>query len=321
MKALAFDFETRTEQTFPAAEAAAAHQAGGEGTYVWYDLDAAADPGGAEEVLRRLGLDGPRLAAALDTGTIPEQRLYSDGMHIVVTAPVVDRGDLKLAGVALLLGEGYCVTVRLGPVEFVEEAWESCPGDFRNFARSPGFLIYEFWDHLIASYRESAESLGDRVRQAQNEAFGQTGDGIFGRVAALSRELLTLRRAMVASRESLAVLVTRRSALVPKSTRPYLRALVGSLDRLVADLAVEREILSETLNLYIGMVGHRTNQVVNRLTVISFVFLPLTFFCGVYGMNFAIPETQFRFGYPVFWLLSLTFVTVAITMMRRRGWV
>ena len=303
------------------ADAAALRRADGEGPYVWVDLDVAADRPGAEEVLRRLGLDGPRLASALATERVPDQKSYSDGMHMVVTAPVVDRGDLKLAGVALLLGEGYCATIRPGPVEFVEEAWQSCPSDFKNFARSPGFLIYEFWDHLIASYREAAESVGDRVRQAQNEAFDQSSDSIFGRVASLSRELLTLRRAMVAAREGLAVLATRQSALVPKSTRPYLRALVGSLDRLVADLAVEREILSETLNLYIGLVGHRTNQVVNRLTVISFVFLPLTFFCGVYGMNFTIPETQFRYGYPVFWVLSLTFVTIAITLMRRRGWV
>ncbi|MFO0952937.1 MAG: CorA family divalent cation transporter [Isosphaeraceae bacterium] len=321
MKALVFDFTTRIEQETAPIAACAYYQADGEGPYVWFDLDTGRDPDGARGVLRRVGLDGERLEAALDTSKMPEQRLYQDGIHTFVIAPVVDRGDLRLAGVAFLLGTGYCATVRSGPVEFVEEAWQSCPGDFRNFAKTPGFLIYEFWDHLIASYRECAESLGDRVRQAQSAAFDETGDAIFGRVAALSRELLMLRRAMVASRETLDTLVTRRSALVPKSTKPYLRALVGSLDRLVADLAVEREILSETLNLYIGMVGHRTNQVVNRLTVISFVFLPLTFFCSVYGMNFFIPETQLRYGYPVFWILSLTFITTALSVMRRRGWV
>ena len=221
----------------------------------------------------------------------------------------------------LLLAGGFCATVRCGSVEFLEEAWNTCPADFRNFARSPGFLIYEFWDHLIASYRDAADSLGDRVQRAQNEAFNATGDEIFGSVAALSGELLTLRRAMVAAREALTVIATRRSAHVPKSTRPYLRALVGTLDRLVADLAVEREILAETLNLYIGLVGHRTNRVVNRLTVVSFVFLPLTFLCGVYGMNFdVLPELHWTYGYAGFWMVSFSIFLGVLIFMKRRRW-
>ena len=83
----------------------------------------------------------------------------------------------------------------------------------------------------------------------------------------------------------------------------------------------EREILAETLNLYIGMVGHRTNQVVNRLTVVSFVFLPLTFLCGVYGMNFEVlPELKWRYGYMLFWVVSTIIVAALLTYMRKRRW-
>ena len=102
---------------------------------------------------------------------------------------------------------------------------------------------------------------------------------------------------------------------------PYLQALVGSIDGLVADLAVDREILAETLNLYIGLVGHRTNQVVNRLTVVSFVFLPLTFLCGVYGMNFRhLPELEWEYGYAAFWVTTVTLAGAGLYLMRRRGW-
>ena len=134
-------------------------------------------------------------------------------------------------------------------------------------------------------------------------------------------DLLTLRRTMVAAREVLSELATRRSPVVAASTMPFLQTLVAALDRLVADLAVEREILAETLNLYIGLVGHRTNQVVNRLTILSFVFLPLTFLCGVYGMNFRVlPELEWRYGYLTFWIVAALIVATTLTYMRRRGW-
>ena len=319
MRTRAFDFTAKTERELIAGEVA---QARAQGAYVWIDLDASADRDAARPMLLGFGLDGPAADAALDPdadGAPP--RPSADAIRLTVAAPG-PRGDrVELIAVSLLLGEGFCATVRRGGVAFIDDVWSTCPADFRNFARSPGFLIYEFWDHLIAAYRDAAGSLSDRVRRAQDEAFDATGDEIFGRVAALSGELLTLRRAMVAAREALTVIATRRSALVPKSTRPYLRALVGTLDRLVADLAVEREILAETLNLYIGLVGHRTNQVVNRLTVVSFVFLPLTFLCGVYGMNFdVLPELHWTYGYAGFWAVSLATVWALLRSMKRRKW-
>ena len=280
------------------------------------------DPVEAEGVLRGLGLDEPTVAAALE----PEIRgaaTYrpSKGVLILfVSSPEVNGAEVLARPVGLLLSEDFCVTVRRGPIAFLNEVWRSCPDDFRRFAKSPGFLLYEFWDHLIGSYRVAADRLGDRVLQAQDEAF-EAGDEIFGRVSGLSRDLLSVRRAMVSAREVLAELTNRRSTVVPASTMPYLQALLAALDRLVSDLAVEREILSETLNLYIGLVGHRTNQVVNRLTVVSFVFLPLTFLCGVYGMNFRyFPELEWRFAYPFFWLLTSAIVATSLTYMRRRGW-
>ena len=80
----------------------------------------------------------------------------------------------------------------------------------------------------------------------------------------------------------------------------------------------DRDILSESLNLYMSMVGHRTNRVMNRLTVVSVIFLPLSFLCGVYGMNFdVLPELHWKFGYAFFWALVLTLVIVIIAVLRR----
>ena len=84
------------------------------------------------------------------------------------------------------------------------------------------------------------------------------------------------------------------------------------------DLLVDRDILTDSLNLYMSLVSHRTNEVMKRLTVVSVVFLPLTFLCGVYGMNFdVLPELRWHFGYAYFWTLVVTVVVGLFLVMKR----
>ena len=87
------------------------------------------------------------------------------------------------------------------------------------------------------------------------------------------------------------------------------------------NIALTRSVLNETLNLYMGMVSHRTNRIVNRLTLFSMVFLPLSFLVGVYGMNFEVmPELRWPYAYPVFWLVVAAFVAAFIAFVRKKQW-
>jgi len=71
-----------------------------------------------------------------------------------------------------------------------------------------------------------------------------------------------------------------------------------------------------------GMVSHRTNRVVNRLTIFSMIFLPLSFLCGVYGMNFDVmPELRWPYAYLVFWLAVAAFVAAFVVFVRRKKWI
>ena len=103
---------------------------------------------------------------------------------------------------------------------------------------------------------------------------------------------------------------------------------VGQLDQALA-LADEahqaaasahlRPRLAESLNLHVSLVAHRTNRVVTRLTAVSMLFLPLTFMCGVYGMNFEVfPELKWRSGYGLFWLLAILITVSQLIFLRKK---
>ena len=146
-------------------------------------------------------------------------------------------------------------------------------------------------------------------------------DHIFATVAGLMRAILEFYKLIVASREVFHDLSVRLSPYIPDTTQPYLEKKAALLDRLSIDVTTEREILSESLQLYMGIVTHRTNAVLTRLTILSTFFLPLSFLVGLYGMNLKMPETHWEYGYLWFWFLAATTVFGGGFYMKRRGWI
>ena len=316
--AVEFDFEARQERPIPLEDAS---RACAEGRFCWIDLDADADRDEARDALLGLGVDAAAVGRALAGFDDGRHDFLDDVVHVTVSAAELSGGALVTSPVDLVIGRSFLVSLHRGDPEFLEQVRRSYRLDFQSFARSPGFLLYEFWDHLIASYKAATRGLCDRVRGLQHGIFGATGDAIFARVAAVSDDLLSLRRVVLAAREVLSELCNRRSTAVAETTRPFLEKMVGTLERVVADLTVERETVAEALNLYLAVVSYKTNQVVNRLTVVSLVFLPLTFLCGVYGMNFKyLPEVEWRHGYILFWVSAAAVAAVTLGVMKRQGW-
>jgi hypothetical protein len=131
--------------------------------------------------------------------------------------------------------------------------------------------------------------MGERVERLQTELnSGNVNDAAFVRLSELGADLLHFRKLLMPARAVLSDMSTRRSIFLSEATQGFLANMVGTVDHLIQDMLVDREILSQSLDLYMSVVSHRTNEVMKRLTVVSVVFLPLTFLVGVYGMNFKV---------------------------------
>jgi magnesium transporter len=318
MRIIEFDFAARVDREVPAEvvpEAVAA------GRYCWIDARNE-DRAAAETLLERLRL--PDHVAAEVFGPDREGRcdVYEACLHLAVNEAHVEDGRLSATPVDVVLAPGFMFTYRTREVRFLQTMRETCHEDFVRFSRSPGFLLYEVGDHLLNVYRQNLRQLAAAVQAARLKLFGAVDDAIFRDVAALTSDLVAFRRIVLAARDIFHELATRRSAFVSETTQPFLDRIAQTLERLSDDLAGEREVLSEALNLYLGIVGHRTNRIVSRLTVISLVFLPLSFLCGVYGMNFErMPELSWRHGYLFFWGVALLVGGGLLYVIHRKRWI
>jgi magnesium transporter len=317
LRIVAFDFAARTDREVPPDQLAGALQAG---QYVWLDADLAS-AAETRRLLEAQAIGSLVLDEVFGTDIEGRYDVYENCIHAAVTEARFEGGRLATTYVDVLLAAGLILTYRRREADFLNQICRIYRDDFQKFSRSPGFLLYEIGDRLADGYRKTLRRFSASTEEVELALFGRAGDEIFRSVAELTGDLLKFRGIVLSSRELLHGLAARRSPFVSETTQPFLENLAGTMSRLGVDIATERETLTETLNLYMGMVGHRTNRVVNRLTVISMIFLPLTFLCGVYGMNFdCIPETRWPHGYLFFWIAAFGIAGVLTLIMWRRKW-
>ncbi len=316
--AIEFDFEKKVCRAIAAAEALVSCESGRE---CWVDLDQTDVPA-AKAVLEKLGVNPHAIEQALGPDREGRHDLYDDCLHFAVSAVRLKGDAIATDHVDVIVAPKFIVTIHRGPVDFIDQIRKVYNRDFEKFAKSLSFIIFEVFDHLLDNYRQAIRGLETLVEQLQGRIFTGADDGIFELVGRATKSILAFRAVLTSTRDVGHELATRRSIFVSETAQPFLSNIVGTLERLSEDLAIQREVLAEALNLYLGIVSHRTNRVVNRLTALSVIFLPLTFLCGVYGMNFkTFPELEWQYSYPAFWVVALTVALGLITFMRRQGWV
>lgn len=311
------DFAGKAERTLSMDEVDASVAAG---RFVWIDVDVH-DPDAAQPILAELDLmDEDVLEDALGDEVGTQYARYPRHLHMVMTGCHVREREFELHRVDVLLSTNTMVTIHRGPVNFVSAVKRDYREDFLHHAKTPSFLVYELWDHLLDSYGVVQDHLEGRVEQLEQALIKDVDDDVFAEVAELGSDLLHFRKILLPARTVLTDLSTRKSRFISEATQPFLANMVGTVERVLQDVLVAREILANSVNLYMSVVGHRTNEIMRRLTVVSVIFLPLTFLVGVYGMNFDHqPEVHWRYGYVAFWGLTITLsVGLLIFLSRKR---
>ncbi len=274
-------------------------------------------------VLKEVGVDLDTVDRITNNQGHGVLRFGRGAIHCTLLEATAVGRNLTLKPIHLVIGTNFMFTLCDGHSDVIADVCESYEDDFYQQAQSGGFLLFELVDSLILDYRQTLGELAGDVESMQNRLIKNEKDPeIFHDFSILSAALLEFRNAVAAARESVDGLSNRRSKFISESAQPFLERQAIPLDRLSGDATTERAILSETLNLYMGMTSHKTNLVINRLVIISMVFLPLNFLAAVYGMNFKhIPEFGWRFGYLAFWCFATCLAVAIIIIFKRKKWI
>ena len=322
------DFRDRSHGMLAPSEVAAAI-AGGR--FVWIDLDTRqADAAAAVAALPPGALDGlNHEAIAAGAGRERGTRLFRQekllqirlvGLVACESLSGCEAGPGRLVGQALdvIIGEGFLLTLHDGPCEVLAAVRGDYLHDFHRHAATPSYLVYEIWNEQVEQFLAMQNRLEEEVDITRLKLRGTADEATLQELADVTGRLLALRKRVLPARRVLEELVSRKTTLVSEATLAFLGKMIETLERLLSDIGSNLGILESAMNFSLTVATHRTNTIMNRLAVVSTIFLPLTFLCGVYGMNFeVIPETTWTHGYYYFWGVSAAITLVMVVALRR----
>jgi magnesium transporter len=160
----------------------------------------------------------------------------------------------------------------------------------------PGFICYALFDTIIDWYFVALNQIGDELEAIEDRIYDKADKTIMYDTQHMKRTLISLRRASWPERDKINDMIRTESPLITKETKTYLRDAYDHCIQIIDLIESYKEISASNIDLYLSMVSNRMNEIMKVLTIISVIFIPLTFVAGVYGMNFAPidPDTNRR---------------------------
>jgi magnesium transporter len=183
------------------------------------------------------------------------------------------------------------------------------------------YLFYRLMDTIVDNYFFVTEHLSSRMEQLEEKVLQQVDQQTLAEIQQLKKLIMRFKRLAVPLREPSMILYKEDLVHIKKSTRPFLRDVYEHVMQVQESVEIQREAIGGLMELYHSGVSQRTNQIMQVLTIISTIFIPLTFIAGIYGMNFKnMPELSWPFGYAAVWGLMLVITVFMLIIFRRKKW-
>jgi len=290
----------------------------------WVNVDGLHDISIFEAVEERFGVHRLALEDVLSTSTRPKVEVFESHFLVVLKMLSFDEDAESIVAeqVSFIVGDRYLFSFqeRYGDV-FEPVRVRLRESQRRIRSRGTDYLMYALVDAIVDRYFRILETIGDLIEGLEIAAIDNPEPEVMHRIHHLRREMLVLRRAVWPLREAIGQLYRGEVPHVTEETQLFLRDVYDHAVQVIDTVETLREVLSGALDLYMSGVSNRMNEVMKVLTIIATIFIPLSFFAGLYGMNFEyMPELGIRWAYPAL----LTFMAgIAVAMLwyfRRRGW-
>jgi magnesium transporter len=234
-----------------------------------------------------------------------------------------DNENIVIEQVSFVLGKNYVLTFQESEGDVFDSIRERIRlGNGRIRGLKSDYLMYALIDSVVDHYFSIIETLGNKIEDLETELFAGTArENINIEVQQLKREILKVRRAIFPLRDIINRIEKSNHPLIFKRTITYFRDVYDHLIQVSENIDIYREMIWSLMDMYMTTISNRMNEVMKVLTIMSSIFIPLTFLAGIYGMNFEhIPELKYHNAY--FILLGVMFLIFVglLFYFKRRRW-
>ncbi len=289
----------------------------------WIDIDKIQEVPLVEQIGKHYGLDGLVLEDILNVDQLPKLDDHHNYIFFTLKMLSLEKtGQIRQEHVSFVLGNDYLLSFQEKPGDVFNSIRKRIENQYgRHRRKGTDYLLYSLIDVVVDHYFIIVEHLGDRLAELEFKVSGKSDQRLVHSITELKREFIYLRKVLIPLREAIRKLSISENDLIKEENTKYFDDVLDHVNQVIQDLEAQRELLGSVMDLYNSSLTQRMNNVMKTLTVITTVFIPLTFIVGIYGMNFKhMPELEWHYGYPV--TLGVMFV-IGLCMfiwMKRREW-
>jgi len=301
------------------------------GLVSWVNIEGLGDAEMFQRMAEHFHLHPLAIEDVFNTNQRPKVDDYPGHLFIVAQMVYLDEKSEEVCAeqVSLFLGRELLISIQEEPDQDVFEPVRHriLGGNEQIRGGGADYLAYALLDAVTDHFFPMLEVVGESLEDLEEELLERPTKASLEKLHEIKRTLLLLRRAAWPQRELLNNLQRDQTGIIKDTTKIYLRDCYDHLVQIMDIIENYREMASSLMDIYLSAISIRTNDIMRVLTVISAIFIPLTFVAGVYGMNFdkdagplSMPELRHKYGY-VICIASMALIAFGqLFFFWKKGW-
>lgn len=239
--------------------------------------------------------------------------------QIFLVSHILKNIDSEYETINMFIGKNYIVTIHLTHIRFLSKVISKVL--YKGDEYSPMHVMHMLISEIVEGYIPLISKIENRLDELEENDAHTKGSKIMNEVFDLRSDLLKLRRGLLPMRELIHRFLVSRRVDMTDNDRKYFHDVYDELVQQTEIIETSRELASDIRENYMTYNSFKSNNIMMTLTVISTIFLPLTFLAGVYGMNFSyMPELQTEYGYFVLWIVMFLIAAGMLWFFKKKGW-
>lgn len=293
-----------------------------EGSIRWIDIDNECGKGLSEQLSSLYNIHPVVLENISEKKQRPKLEDYEDFLFAIATMLYKKNEFLVAEGITFLLGDDYVISIGDLDGDVFDTVRKEIYTPKSHIRRSgPDYLLYRLLDSITDSYFETLYDIEERIDLLEEEIIRNASTELLARIRAVKSDNQLVSKSIIPFKESRSILINKPSKFITPSVTPYMNEVYEHIKEAIELSETYREMIMDLMELFYTSTSYKLNEIIKVLTIISTIFIPLTFIVGVYGMNFKyIPELYYKWSYPVLWGIMLIITGLMIYYFKKKKW-
>jgi len=270
-----------------------------------------------------LDLHGLTIEDIVNTHQRPKIEFYESYIYFVGKMLDYKSNDFEHEQVSIIIKGNTLITFHETEdklIETIKNRIEKNRGSIRR--KGVDFLSYSIIDVMTDKYFELLEKLGEEIETFEKETLEKPDMESIIAIQEMKRKIMMIRKILWPLRDAINKFLSIESRIVKKETKLYLKDVHDHIIQITETIEIYRDILSSMVEIHLSSINNKINEIIKGLTIITTIFIPLTFITSVYGMNFKyMPELEHPFGYYAVWLILITIAVIMLLFFKRKKWI